>query len=51
MVADQNTNPFSNRVLFFSEYLSVVGFNIIYPDAFKKVSKSEAQKYDKFVEE
>ncbi|MDU4203396.1 MAG: hypothetical protein E7I13_06675 [Negativicoccus succinicivorans] len=50
MIADQNTNPFSNRVLFFSEDLSGVGFNKMYPDAFKKVSKSEAQKYDKFVE-
>ena len=51
MVADPNSNPFSHKPLFFNEDLSSVGFDKMYTSTFKKVSKSEAQKYDKFVEE
>lgn len=51
MVADPNNNPLNHRPLFFNEDLSSVGFDKMHSDTFKKVSKSEAQKYDKFVEE
>lgn len=51
MVADPNNNPLNHGSLFFNKDLSSVGFDKIHSDAFKKVSKSEAQKYDKFVEE
>ena len=51
MVADPNNNPLNHVSLYFNEDLSSVGFDKMHPDAFKKVSKSEAQKYDKFVEE
>lgn len=51
LVPDQTINPFNPNILFFNEDLSGVGLDKMYPDAFKKVSKSEAQKYDKFVEE
>ncbi|ERT61820.1 hypothetical protein HMPREF1250_2202 [Megasphaera vaginalis (ex Srinivasan et al. 2021)] len=51
MVADPNNNPLNHRPLFFNEDLSSVGFDKMHTSTFKKVSKSEAQKYDKFVEE
>lgn len=51
MVADPNNDPLSHRPLFFSDDLSSLGFKKVNTETFKKLSKEDAKKYDKFVEE